>query len=467
MLRSLSFSMKSSGKSGGIDFASLDLYVSKVMQKANVPGLSITVSRNGKAVYSRGYGLRDIEKREPATENTIYGIGSVTKSFTSMAIMQLAEKGLIDIGKPVSDYLSDFHPDDVSEKTTISHLMSHISGFPGLNASEIMLFREVERDSSYIPMASFDDFMAFINGAAGERHSPPGNRFFYWNEGYTILGKIIENLSGKAYHEYIRDNILEPLGMKRATFFEKDAFNDSDHATPYYRELDGSNTPSRIADDETDHAPGGLVTSTVELSKYLSLWTAGNKKKIVSDTSLQELVKPRIETLFASHFDPVMYGYGEMSINHFLGKRLISHSGSVAASSGYVGFLPELNVSVAIGANTSECPTSRIGMYALSLFMEDASPDDLPFVKLENMREMLKGNYHDYRDYTQVSVFDGDDGLLNMKLESDEFHSTVPLLLEGDKVYTINNNARMEVEVRMKNEREVEIFFERHRFVKK
>lgn len=459
--------MKSSGKSVDIDFSALDLFVSQEMQKANVPGLSITISRNGKAVYSRGYGLRNIEKREPATENTLYGVGSVTKSFTSMAIMQLAEEGLIDINKPVRDYLSDFHPDEASEETTIAHLMSHSSGFPGLNASEIMLFREVERDTSYIPMSSFDDFMDFINGAAGERHSPPGNRFFYWNEGYTILGKIIGDLSGKAYHEYIRDNILEPLGMKRATFFEKDAFGDLDHATPYYRELDGSNTPSRIADDTTDHAPGGLVTSTVELSKYLSLWTSSSKKKIVNDESLQELVNPRIETLFASHFDPVMYGYGWMSINHFLGKRLISHSGSVAASSGYVGFLPELNVSVAIGANTSECPTSRIGMYALSLFIEDSSPEDLPFVKLEKKREMLKGNYHDYRDYTHVSVFDGEDGLLNMKLESDEFHSTVPILLEGDKVYTMNNNAKMELEVRMKSGREVEIFFERHRFVKK
>ncbi len=467
MPRTLSFSMKSPGKSEGIDFAALDLYVSMSMQKANVPGLSITISRNGKAVYSRGYGLRNIERREPATENTLYGIGSVTKSFTSMAIMQLAEKGLIDINRPVRDYLSGFHPDDHADETTIAHLMSHSSGFPGLNASEIMLFREVERDTSYIPMASFDDFMGFINGAAGERHSPPGNRFFYWNEGYTILGRIVEELSGKAYSEYIRDNILEPLGMKRATFSEKDAFGDNDHATPYYRELDGSNTPSRIADDVIDHAPGGLVTSTVELSKYLSLWTAGNREKPVSDKSLQELVKPRIETLFASHFDPVMYGYGWMSINHFLGKRLISHSGSVAASSGYVGFLPELNVSVAIGANTSECPTSRIGMFALSLLIEGASPDDLPFVKMERKREMLKGEYHDYRDYTRVSVFDGEDGLLKMKLESDEFHTTVPILLEGDRVYTINNDARMEIEVRMKNEREVEIFFERHRFVKK
>lgn len=463
----LSFTMKSTGKTFSFDSSSLDLYISQTMQKANVPGLSITISKNGETVYSRGYGHRDTDNREPATENTLYGIGSVTKSFTSMALMLLSEKGLIDINKPVRDYLSKFHPDEASEETTIAHLMSHSSGFPGLNTSEVMLFREVGKDTSYIPMAGFEDFMYYINGAAGERHSPPGNRFFYWNEGYTMLGRIIEKLSGMKYHKYIRENILEPLGIKRATFFEEEAFNDPDHATPYYREQDGTNTPSRISDEEIGHAPGGLVTSTVELSKYLSLWTADNKKKIVGDTSLQELVKPRIKTFFASHFDPVMYGYGWMSINNFLGKRLISHSGSVAASSGYVGFLPELNVSVAIGANTSDCPTSRIGMYALSLFIEGASADDLPFVKIDKKREMLKGDYHDYRDYTRVSLFDGDDGLLKMKLESDEFHTTVPVLLEGDKVYTINNNAKMEIEVRMKNDRDVEIYFERHRFQKK
>lgn len=449
------------------DFSKLDNYVSLVMQKANVPGLSLTVSQKGKIVYSRGYGHRDTEKRLPATEKTIYGIGSVTKSFTSMAIMQLSEKGLIDVEKPVIDYLPEFHPDEESEKTTIGHLMSHASGIPALNASEIMLFRESGTDTSYIPMASFDDFMEFINGSGGERHSPPGNRFFYWNEGYTMLGKIIEKISGKSYPEYLQENILKPLGMDRSFFYEKDVFADEDHATPYYREQDGRNTPSRISDEETGHAPGGLVTSSVALTKYLSLWTGGDNKGIISDASLQELIKPRMTTLFSSWFDEVKYGYGWMSINNFFGKRLVSHSGSVAASSGYVGFLPELDISVALGANASDCPTSRIGMYALSLFIEGVEPDNLPFIKLEKKREALKGSYTDYRNYTNMEIFDGQDGLLNMRIDSDEFHETLPILLEGDKAFTVNGNARMEVEVRMKNGREVEIFFERHRFVKK
>lgn len=459
--------MTGSGSSNGIDFSKLDHYVSLAMQKASVPGLSLTITQNGKIVYSRGYGHRDLEKRLPATENTIYGIGSVTKSFTSMAIMQLAEKGLIDINRPVREYLKEFHPDEESEETTIAHLMSHSSGIPALNASEIMLFRESGTDTSYVPMASFDDFMQFLNEAGGERHSPPGNRFFYWNEGYTILGKIIEDITGKKYTEYLEENILKPLGMDRSYFYEDDVFADDDHATPYYREQDGRNTPSRVSDEETGHAPGGLVTSTVALSKYLGLWTTEKNRGVVSKASLQELIKPRMETFFSSWFDQIMYGYGWMSINNFFGKKLVSHSGSVAASSGYVGFLPELNVSVSIGANASDCPTSRIGMYALALFIDDVDPEELPFIKVEKKREALKGNYQDYRGYTNVEVLDGQDGLLNMKIDSDEFHTTLPIILDGNKAYTINGNAKMELEIRMKSEREVEIFFERHRFVKK
>lgn len=460
--------MNRSQNSNGFNPSLLDHYVSRAMQKTNVPGLSLTVTENGKIIYSRGYGHRDIEKRKPATENTIYGIGSVTKSFTSMAIMQLAEKGLIDINRPVNKYLEEFHPDAISEKTTIAHLMSHSSGIPALNASEIMLFRESGKDRSYIPMAGFDDFMEFINESGGERHSPPGNRFFYWNEGYTMLGRIIERITDSPYPEYVTKNILEPLGMDRAFFFEKEVFDDPDHATPYYRELDGSNTPSRISDESTGHAPGGLVTSSVNLSRYLSLWTTdGDGQGILKKESLQELIKPRIRTMFASHFDEVMYGYGWMSISDFLGQKLISHSGSVAASSGYVGFLPEYNVAVSIGANTSECPTSRIGMYALSMFIDGAHPDELPFVKLEEKREMLKGIYQDYRGYTDVTVFDGPDGILNMKIESDEFHEILPIILEKDRAYTFSGDARLDIEIRIKNQREVEIFLERHRFVKK
>ena len=448
---------------------SLDRFVSHSMQSAGVPGLSLTLTQNGKVIYSRGYGHRDIENRKPATENTLYGIGSVTKSFTSMAIMQLSEKGLIDINSPVNEYLKEFHPDSDSGNTTIAHLMSHSSGIPAINASEIMLFKETGTDTTYIPMTGFRDFMDLLNESGGERHSPPGKRFFYWNEGYTMLGKIIENLSGKPYAQYVHENILSPLGMKRSVFHEEKALADPDHATPYYRQQDGTNVPSRISDESTGHAPGGLVTSPVELSRYLALWTSGRKdqEEIVSEKSLQELIKPRIKTFFGSYFDPIQYGYGWMSMSDFFGHTMVAHSGSVAASSGYVGFLPELKAAVSIGANTSDAPTSKIGMFALSLLIDGVDPNELPFVKLAGKREKLKGHYEDFRGYTKVDVVEGQDGLLNMKLESDEFHITLPIILENDEVYTISNDLKMELEVRMKGQREVEIFFERHRFVKK
>ncbi len=450
------------------DATSLNRFVSYSMQKAGVPGLSLTLTHNGEVVFSRGYGHRDIEERKPATEDTIYGIGSVTKSFTSMAIMQLSERGLIDINKPVREYLEDFHPDAASESTTISHLMSHSSGIPAINASEIMLFRETGSDTSYIPMTDFNDFMELMNASGSERHSPPGKRFFYWNEGYTMLGKIVEIVSGKPFSKYVHDNILTPLGMERAFFYEKEVMDDEDHATPYYRQRDGSNSPSRLSDEATGHAPGGLVTSSLELSKYLSLWTSERKdQKLLSEKGLHELIEPRIKTSFGSYFGPINYGYGWMVMSDFFGHTLIMHSGSVAASSGFVGFIPDLNVAVSIGANTSDAPNSKIGMYALSLLIEGASPQDLPFIKLSETREKLKGYYEDFRGYTRVNISDGQEGILNMQLESDEFHITLPIIIEKDQIYTISNDLKMELEVRMKNGRDVEIFFERHRFVKK
>lgn len=447
----------------------LNDYVSKAMQKHRVPGLSLTIVREGKILYSRGYGHRDLENRKIATENTLYGVGSVTKSFTALAVMQLREKGLLKTDDPITDYIKAYRVDDLARETTISHLLSHTSGMPSLNVAEIVLFRDLGTDTSSIPISGYDDFFDLINGSSEERHSSPGNKLLYWNEGYTILGKLVEELSGKSYSHYVQENILTPLGMQRSVFTRKNAMADKDNSTPYYKDKDGNNRPSSISDDTLVLAPGGLISSSLELSRYLGLWTGrnGRKSDLLSAEGLEELIKPRIKSSFAGLFGPTYYGYGWMRTDNFLGKTLIMHSGSVAASSGFVGFLPHLRAGVSIGANTSDAPTTRVGMYALALLMNDDAARELPFVRLEKTRERLKGEYTDYRGYTGVKIDEGADGLLNMSIDSNEYHMTIPIIMDGDGFYTVIDDARLDLEIRFKGERGVEIYFERHRFAKK
>lgn len=447
----------------------LNNYFSRTMQKYNVPGLSLTISKNGRKIFSRGYGHRNLQNLKPATENTLYGVGSVTKSFTALAIMQLEEDGLLRVEDRVEEHCDSFHVDADSGRTTISHLLYHGSGIPSLNVAEVLLFGGTGTDTSFIPITNYGDFFDLINAATDQRHSSPGKKHLYWNEGYTILGKIIEDVTGKSYEDYVKERILNPLGMKRSTFLRKLAESDDDCSVPYYRDRDDDLKPSLIPDDPLVLAPGGLLSSSLELSKYLGLWTGNNENEnaILSRKRLDELIKPRIKSSFTGLSRDTRYGFGWMISDNFLGEKLVMHSGSVAASSGFVGFLPEQRISVSIGANTSDAPTTRLGMIALALAMDGVNVEELQFLKTERVRERMKGEYTDYRGYTRVVIADGPDGLLNMSIDSDEYHIILPVIIEDGEIYTVTNDMRYDLEVRFRNESGVEIYFERHRFVKK
>lgn len=443
----------------------LNRYISRAMQKGSVPAVSLTLTMNGKTIFSRGYGRRDIENRKPATPNTLYGVGSITKSFTSLAILSLEKEGLLKTSSPVTDYLEDYCVDGYAGKTTLSHLMYHSSGIASVNASEIILFRDLGRDTTNIPLESMDDFMEYLNGAASERRTPPGKSFMYWNEGYTMLGKVIEKVSHKPFAQYIRETILDPLGMNRSTFSSETALNDMDHATPYIMK-DGELVPSGISDHHTVKAPGGLITSSDELSKYVSLWT-GSGHGSFDDRVLKEAVKPRITTAEKGPYGTTHYGYGWFTHDDFLGHKLVQHSGSVGASSGFMGFLEDYDVAISMGANLSESPNLKIGMYALSLFIDDAETDDLPFVKHEKLVEELAGTYGDYRDFSTMVISEGSTGNLFLELKSDEYNISVPIIMEDEGISVYMDNQKVPLEIRKTNDNRTEIFLERHRFMKR
>ncbi len=448
----------------------LNRYISGELKDKRIPGLGLTLVKEDEVVFSRGYGYRDVERSLPASDNTLFGIGSVTKSFTAVAILQLAEKGKLKLDDPVTSYVEDYRVDSDASKTTISHLLSHSSGFPTLNAAEILLMREIGKDSSYIPMADRRDFFDLINSAADERVAEPGKQFFYWNEGYTMLGYIIEKLSGLPFRKYVEDNILRPLGMKRSTLDPEAASKDSDAATGYFFDGSGSREPVRDVSHDLVDAAGGLICSSLELSMYLRMWMGSSKHNggVLSQESIRTGIEPRIKTPRMVGDADASYAYGWLNSKGFLGHNMIAHSGSTGVFSAHLAFLPEFNAGAAVTSNNGDCPTAQIASYALALLVKGLDAvNELPFVHNSTMREQLKGEYQDFRGYTKARVFNGEDGLLNMRFESDEMKYTVPLILEKGKVFTIMNDTKMPVDVKMPKNGRTEVFIERHRLVRK
>lgn len=181
----------------------IDQLISKYAEYGQFNG-SILVAENGKVIYKKGFGAANMEWDIPNQPNTKFRLGSISKQFTSMLIMQLVEKGKLALDAPITTYLSDY-PKDNGDKITLHHLMTHSSGIP--NYTSFPDFRTTSINP-YTP----EDFVKKFSTLPLEFE--PGNKCSYSNSGYFLLGYIIEKVSGKSYEQNLQDSILTPLGMK-------------------------------------------------------------------------------------------------------------------------------------------------------------------------------------------------------------------------------------------------------------
>jgi len=387
-------------------FESLENFIFKKMSETNLPGLSIAAIEDENTVYIRGFGFKDLLRGLPATPETLYCIGSVTKSFTCLAIMQLQEKGALSIEDPIEEYVPlKIRPK--GEPIRIWHLMSHTSGIPALAYAEAVIRQATKASNEWLPISSYQDMITFMAEADKWVHSKPGERWFYLNEGYILLGYIIEKVSGEKYANYVKKHILEPLGMKRSYFHKEEVERDPDVAVPYILTKDGDKIASTYPYGAI-LSDGGLISNVVDMIKYVKMFIDYGKTdgaKIASEDSIREMMKPRIRLPYEPFISKGFryYGYGLGIKPDFFGYNLIGHGGSVLVSTAYMGFVPERRIGVVILANGSGYPLSYIGEYALALML-GRDPKELSIIKYEEILDELTGIYETYRGTMRVTV---------------------------------------------------------------
>lgn len=200
--------------------AEAEAYVEALVDFGTPPGLSLVVVKKGVIVYSKAFGLADGPNQIPATPETVYKWWSTTKIATAIAILQLHERGQLNIDDPVVDYLPFFavtYPSDSSEVVTIRHVLNHSSGMPD-NFPEVVAWMHLEEepplDQTALLERVFPDY--------AELKFEPGDHAEYSNVGYMVLGAIIEAVSEQRYEEYIVEAILQPLGMINTNFIYTD-----------------------------------------------------------------------------------------------------------------------------------------------------------------------------------------------------------------------------------------------------
>lgn len=450
------------------DFSRLEDFIFEKMSKTHLPGLSIAIIKDGQIVYSRGFCLRNLEYGLRATPDTLYSIGSVTKSFTALSIMQLMEQGRLSLNDPVSKYIP-LDLKSLGEPIRIWHLLSHTSGIPALGYAEAFIRYMTRSGGKWIPIASYEDIFTFMREANQWALTRPGQRWFYLNEGYLILGFIIEKLSGMRYEEYVKKSILEPLQMSRSFFRREEVEADSDVATPYIITRNGECKKSTYAYGPIS-SDGGLISNVVDLAHYITMYLNRgkyNNNTLLSSELIEEMEKPRVRRPLQI-FGGESYGYGLGIIPNFLGNKVVGHGGSVLVATAYMGYIPKKEVGIALLANGSGYPLSQMGLYGLALML-DENPEKLPFIKMERVFDLLTGFYETYKGTMRAQIVDKG-GILHMEIKDKYRDMIIPLIPENIEnevktFYTVQSGSKLSVEFIIKKNN-VELIYERYRLKK-
>lgn len=381
----------------------IECFVTNWLSENRIPGAAVAIVEGADLVYAEGFGARNLKRNDPATEDTLYGVGSCTKSFTAAAVMQLVERDALSVSDPVDEYLP--HLTDVpGDPITVRELLTHTSGMPDDGMARIIA-RSEESENFEIPLSSDADFRRHIQQSSNHRVADR-ETFFYYNSGYTLLGKIIETVSGTAYDTYVRKNLLEPLGMERSTFSQAEFENDDNRMTPY-RKQDNETFESNFPFYDPLRAPGGLVSSATEMTNFLRMYIGSGTFQgtdILSSKSIAEMSSPVLS--FGTFIDGRENGYGYGLMNQdFLGEQLIGHGGSVAVSKAWFGYLADSELGVVLTSSiTGDTSPSNAGPAILALLKGKKPVDVVPHYKLKEVLGTVAGEYNTYRGIGTTQV---------------------------------------------------------------
>src|SRR5205807_5150734 len=244
---------------------SLDSMIRQEMDDKQLPAFSIALVDGNQIVWAQGFGYEDPEHKIPATAHTIYRVGSVSKLFTDIGIMQMVEAGKINLDAPVSQYIPDFHPQNpFREPITLRELMSHRSG----------LLREPPVGNYFDPDGqTLEATVRSVNST--ELVYPPGSHTKYSNAGIAVVGYTLQQLNHKLFPEYLKQAVLAPLGMK-ASAFAPEAQLTRNLAKAEMWSYDGLTFPAPTF--ELGLAPAGCMYSTVtDLGQFLNVLFDGGR----------------------------------------------------------------------------------------------------------------------------------------------------------------------------------------------
>jgi CubicO group peptidase (beta-lactamase class C family) len=350
-----------------------DPLVEQGLKDDPMPGIAVGIVRQGRLVYARGFGLRVWkDSQKPVTPETLFHMASITKPFVATAVMQLRERGKVDLDAPVTKYVPYFHIDDPrGAKITVRQMLTHSSGMPDVEDYE---WKNPQTDD-----AALERYVRSLSTRKLKLLFDPGTHFSYSNMAYEVLGDLIAKVSGMTFEDYIDANILRPLGMSSSTLLLTKA-SAALLAQGYTRPRGGDYVSIKQVPAypfNRAHGPSSdLMSNVIDMSR----WAIANLnrgqldgKRILDEKTYDLMWKPAMEVEFcrgAERADCRKPG-GSAGISWFVGDHqghtAISHSGGDDGFVTYLMLVPDAEMALVLMCN-SEHPGISLPQKIVSEF---------------------------------------------------------------------------------------------------
>ena len=330
-------------------------FIQSVMLSDELPGLAIGMVAGGETVYARGFGVQSVETQEPVTMTTLFHMASISKPFSATALMQLAEKGQVQLDAPVVTYLPYFKLDDERcGGISVQHMLSHVSGMPDVE--------DYEWDRPQYDDGALERYVRSLTSK--KLLFEPGQEFAYSNMAFECLGDVIAKISGTTFDDYIKEHILDPAGMVESTFL-KPAYLPKNWAAPHVFVLDrsawGGYPYNRM------HGPSSTLHSN---ALEMCNWAITNLQRgsfagrqILDQSSYDVLWQPRVD---ASDGRQVGLSW---FLEAYRGEKCIQHGGGDTGFATHFTLLPDKQAAVVVLCNMIPAPVEELAHSALDILL--------------------------------------------------------------------------------------------------
>ena len=334
-----------------VDTNKIDDVIKASMARFDVPGMAVAIVENDKVIFAKGFGVTNLDTNKKVNKDTLFGIASNTKAFTTAALAKLVDEGKLSWDDRVIDHLPEFRLYDsyVTREMRIRDLLSHRSGL-GLGQGDLMIWPSTDK--------SVDEILAglqYLKPASSFR-----SKYAYNNLMFVTAGEVVARVSGMSWNDYIEKNILQPLHMDNSRAgFSRIPKSNKNWATGHIP-MDGTLHPFFVNYLEDFRGAGAIASSVSDMSQWLRTQLAGGKmpngEQLFSEKQQAQMWHPHITSMasksaFESYHQQFRgYGLG-WSIEDYHGFKKLGHGGGILGMVSQVTLLPEKNLGIVILSN--------------------------------------------------------------------------------------------------------------------